>query len=100
MANRGIKLGAHESVPLADLEAGAAKLVARARAAGKPVVVTDDGEPTAVVLTPEQFEELGYRRAFIAAVEEGLADEAAGRTLTTDEVKAHLENKFGPIRWT
>ncbi len=49
--------------------------------------------------TSSDLAALDERRRLIAAVEEGLADSEAGRTLSTDELKSSLENELGPIAW-
>lgn len=38
-------------------------------------------------------------RAFLRAVAQGLADDAAGRVMNTEALKAELERKLGPIAW-
>lgn len=91
------KLDACETLPLSDLESSGAEVVARLRAAGQPVVLTEDGKPSVVLLTAAQFDELTDRKDFVAEVQEGLADVGAGRTMSTDELTARLEKRFGPL---
>ena len=81
------------------LAAGADALVKRVRDTGQAVMVTDNGEPAAVLVTPAEFAALREHRRFVAAVEEGLTDAEAGRVMTTDELKASLEAELGPIAW-
>ena len=81
------------------LAAAADDLVRQVRDTGQAVMVTDDGEPAAVLVTPAEFAVLREHRRFVAAVEEGLADARAGRTLSTNELKASLEAERGPIQW-
>lgn len=84
-------------MPLSELESAGAAVVAGVRASGQPVVFTDEGRPAVVLLTAEQFNELADRRDFVDAVNEGLADVDAGRTLSTSELTARLEKRFGPL---
>jgi predicted transcriptional regulator len=37
--------------------------------------------------------------AFLRAVAQGLADDAAGRVMSTEDLEADLERKLGPIAW-
>ena len=53
-----------------------------------PLVITQNGKPAGVLLSPAAFDELSERQQFLAAVQEGMADEQAGRGHTTDEVFA------------
>jgi prevent-host-death family protein len=84
-------------MPLSELESSGAKVVARVRASGQPVVFTEDGKPAVVLLPAEQFDELADRGAFVDAVQEGLDDVEAGRTMSTSELRARLEKRFGPL---
>jgi predicted transcriptional regulator len=38
-------------------------------------------------------------RAFLRAIAEGLADDAAGRVMSTETLEADLERRLGPIAW-
>jgi prevent-host-death family protein len=91
------KLEPAETMPLSELESSGAKVVARLRAAGNPVVLTEDGKPSVVLLTAAQFEELSDRKDFVTEVREGLAEVEAGRTMSTEELTARLEKRFGPL---
>jgi predicted transcriptional regulator len=51
------------------------------------------------LMTAALFEEISERGRFVSGGLEGLADDEAGRTLTTAEVRATLEKKLGPIPW-
>jgi prevent-host-death family protein len=77
----------------------AAGLVKHVRDSGQAVMVVEDGEPAAVLVTAAEFALLREQRRFLAAIDEGLADVDAGRVMTTDELKQSLEAEFGPIAW-
>lgn len=47
----------------------------------------------------DAFVELSERARFVAAVQDGLDDVAAERTMTTAELKSSLERELGPIAW-
>lgn len=84
-------------MPLRELENSGAKVIAHVRASGHAVIFTEDDKPAVVLLTAAQFNELADRRAFVDEVHEGLADVETGRTLSTSELKARLEKRFGPL---
>ena len=62
-----------------------------------PLVITQNGKPAGVLLSPAAFDELSERQQFLAAVQEGMADEQAGRSHTTDEVLAAAERRIAAI---
>jgi predicted transcriptional regulator len=53
-------------------------------------VITQDGKPTAVVLTPEAFEELERVELVRAKIRAGIADADAGRTRPLAAVEKRL----------
>jgi hypothetical protein len=57
------------------------------------MVITQNGRPTAVVLTPEEFEELGYRAFVRAQVAAGVESAKHSETLTPAEMRAHFAAK-------
>lgn len=89
---------ADDIVPLADFKARVSEVIRDLRAHRRPVVVTQNGRPAAVVMAPEEFDSLMARARFIAAVDEGLADVAAGRTISDDELGADLDRELGKSR--
>ena len=82
-------------VPVSEFKAQAAEWFRRAAETGGPVVVTQNGKPAGVLLSPRAFDELTERARFVEAVEEGLADASADRVLTGDEVERRLRERFG-----
>jgi prevent-host-death family protein len=66
-------------VPISEFKAQAAEWLRRADESNAPVVVTQNGRPAGVLLSPAAFDQLTDRARVVAAIEEGLADEAAGR---------------------
>lgn len=60
-------------------------------------MITQNAKPAGVVLSPAAFNELAERQEFIAAVQEGIADEQAGRSHTSEEVFDVLEKRIAGI---
>ena len=84
---------AEDIVPLADFKARASRLFRQLRREQRPVIITQNGKPAAVLITPEEFDRIQERERFLDAVREGLADSEAGR-LTDD---SELDAKLGPL---
>ncbi|HEU4410972.1 MAG TPA: type II toxin-antitoxin system Phd/YefM family antitoxin [Polyangiaceae bacterium] len=82
-------------VPVSEFKAQAAEWLRKAAASGAPVVVTQNGRPAGVLLSPQAFDALTERARFVEAVEEGLADAEAGRVHTHDEVRRAMKARFG-----
>ena len=78
-------------VPLGEFKAKASSLLRELRkeTAG-PLVITQNGRPAAVVLSPEAFDQMRSRQEEIEAVAAGLADAVAGRVVAHEKVARWL----------
>ncbi len=88
---------AEDIIPLAEFKAQASQLLRQLRREQRPVIITQNGKPAAVVITPEDFDRIQERGRFLDAVREGLADSEAGRLIEDDELGAELDAEFGPL---
>lgn len=89
---------AEDIVPLADFKAHASRLFRQLREEQRPVVITQNGKPAAVLITPEEFDRIAERSRFVDAVEEGLADSAAGRLIDDEQLGIELDAEFGRLK--
>ena len=83
-------------VTLAMFKSHASQIFRQLRAEQRPVVVTQNGQPAAVLITPDEFDRLQEHQRFMASVEAGLADSEAGRLIDDEELTAEIEATFGP----
>ena len=84
-------------VPISDFKAQASEWLRRIAGSGRPLVITQNGKPAGVLLSPAAFDELAERQPFLAGVQEGMADEQAGRGHTTEEVFDTVEKRIAAI---
>ena len=84
---------AEDIVPLGEFKAKASEMLRRLSSTSRPLVITQNGKPAAVVITPQDFDSLVQRERFVAAIERGLADAEAGRTLSDSELDEELERE-------
>jgi prevent-host-death family protein len=85
---------AEDIIPIAELKANMSEIVRGLNERPRPVVVTLNGKPAAVVMSPREYDLLSYQSRFIEAVTEGLADVEAGRTYDADQVFAELKSEL------
>ncbi len=78
-------------VPLGDFKAHASRLLREMGESGCPIVITQNGRPAAVVLSPEAYDEMNDR-LFTSAVEAGIAQADAGLVTGHARVKEWLES--------
>ena len=84
-------------LPIGEFKTQASSVLRKLRQSQRPVVITQNGKPAAVLITPEEFDRMHEQDRFVAAVQEGLADVEAGRLLDSDEVRRQLDAEFGPL---
>lgn len=79
-------------VTLAEFKNQAATLLERINNSSQPLLITQNGKPAGVLLSPAEFDRIQEHEAtrFMAAVNRGLEDADSGRTLTSKQVKSRL----------
>jgi prevent-host-death family protein len=78
-------------VPLGEFKAQAAKLLKRLADSDEPMVITQNGRPAGVLLSPREFDRLQQRHRFLESIAAGLADAEAGRVIGTQELRERLQ---------
>ncbi len=84
-------------LPVGEFKTQASRVLRRLQKTKRPFVITQNGRPAAVLLTPEEFDRLNAHARFIEAVDEGLADSNAGRLIDDAELTRELDETLGPL---
>jgi prevent-host-death family protein len=85
-------------VPIGEFKTHASQLLRRMRDTRSPLVITQNGRPSAVVITPEEFEELGYREFVRAKVRAGIVSAERGRTVSAATLRNRLRARVRKAR--
>jgi prevent-host-death family protein len=88
---------ARDIVPIAKFKARVSEAVRGVREHRRPMVITQNGEPAAVLLSAEDYDRLTYEARFLSAVREGLADAQAERTVSDEELGRELDLRLGRL---
>jgi prevent-host-death family protein len=88
---------AEDVLPIASFKARASEVARTLRRNQRPMIVTQNGKPAMVLLSPEEYDRLTYRARFLEAIGEGLADSEAGRVVSDAELRKRLDAKFGKL---
>lgn len=81
-------------MPVSEFKAQAAELLKRVADSRQPLVITQNGRPAGVVLSPAAYDDLIEKLELVAAVNSGLADVDAGRTEAHAAVAGRLRKKY------
>lgn len=79
-------------VTLAEFKSQAATLLERIGASSQPLLITQNGKPAGVLLSPAEFDRIQEQETarFVASVNRGLQDADNGKTLTSAQAKSRL----------
>ena len=83
-------------LPLGEFKARAARILKDLPGRRNPLVITQNGRPACVVMSPGEFDRMRERQAFLEAVAQGLADVQAGWVISDEELRKQLDAEFGP----
>ena len=83
----------NDIVPIAEFKTSISKWFKNLQGTGHPVIITQNGKPAGVLLSPDDYDELVYNKAFLDSVGRGIADADSGRTQTTKELRAALTSR-------
>lgn len=89
---RSIKV-ASDIIPIGELKNGIAKYLKYIKEMGNTLIITQNGRPAGVLLSPLEYDKLIDRKLFIDSVNRGLADVESGNVYTTEELKDELNKR-------
>ena len=83
----------NDIVPIAEFKAGISKCFNNLQNSGHPLIITQNGKPAGVLLSPKDYDELVYRKSFLDSVERGISDTENKNTYRTKEVRSALTER-------
>ena len=87
----------NDIVPIAEFKTSISKWFKSLQNTGHPVIITQNGKPAGVLLSPNDYDELVYRKSFLDSVGKGIADAESGRTYSTEQIKAALTTRRSKV---
>lgn len=81
---------AEDVVAIGAFKAQAAAWLNHLRDSGHPLVITKNGKPAGILLSPLEFDRLQEKERFLESVAKGLSDAEADRVMDGAEVRRRL----------
>ncbi|MFN2366689.1 MAG: type II toxin-antitoxin system Phd/YefM family antitoxin [Desulfurivibrionaceae bacterium] len=78
-------------VSLSDFKNQASKMLHRMQHSQRPIIITQNGRPAGVLISPAEFDLFSERGRFIQAVQSGLDDVAQGRVVADEDLDRVLD---------
>lgn len=80
-------------IPVGEFKTNISKWLKSVRETGHPIVITQNGKPAGVLLSPTEYDELVYKRLFLDSVNRGLEDAESRNEYTTEELEERLKQR-------
>ena len=83
----------NDIVPIAEFKTSISKWFKSLQSTGHPLIITQNGKPAGVLSSPDDYDNLVYRKSFLESVDRGMSDADSGRTYSTEEIKVKLATR-------
>ena len=84
----------NDIVPIAEFKAGISRWFKSLKSTGQPVIITQNGKPAGVLLSPEAYNKLLYNRSFLESIGRGISDAESSNTYRSEEVRTRLRSSI------
>lgn len=84
---------AEDIIPIGEFKTSISKWINKSKTTGQPIVITQNGRPAAVMITPDEYDQLQHARYFTESVSRGIADADTGKIFNTDQVLEELDRR-------
>ena len=83
----------NDIIPLGEFKTNLSKWIKSVQNTGHPLIITQNGRPAGVLLSPTEYDAMMYQKSFTDSVNRGIADAEAGHVYTTSELREELEKR-------
>lgn len=78
-------------IPVGQFKSDLAKYLKEIREKNNSLIITQNGKPAGVLISPAEFDELRRTKLFIESISRGLTDSDNGEVLSTSQLKNELK---------
>ena len=83
----------NDIIPIGEFKTSLSKWLKNVQNTGHPLIITQNGRPAGVVLSPAEYDELMHKKLFIDSVIRGLSDAESGNVYSTNELREELNKR-------
>jgi len=81
----------NDIIPVGQFKSGLSKYLKDVQSKKQSLIITQNGKPAGVLLSPTEYDSLNETKNFIESISRGLADSENGDLLTTAQLKNSLK---------
>ena len=85
----------NDIIPIGEFKTGLSKCLKSVQETGHPLIITQNGRPAGVLLSPSEYDDLVHSKAFVQSVQRGMSDSESGNVYTTEELQLKLKKRRG-----
>ena len=83
---------ANDIIPVGEFKAGISKWLKNIQKTRHPLIITQNGRPAGVLLSPKEYDNIIHTKLFIDSVTRGISDAESGKVYSTKELKSEIKN--------
>lgn len=83
----------NDIVPVGQFKSGLAKYLKEIQLKRNSLIITQNGKPAGVLISPSEFDELRQTRLLIDSISRGLSDSEKGEVFSTSQLKSELRKR-------
>lgn len=84
-------LVANDIIPVGQFKSGLAKYLKEIQNKRNSLIITQNGKPAGVLMSPAEFDNLRQTKLFIDSISRGLSDSEKGEVLSTSQLRSELQ---------
>jgi len=78
-------------IPVGEFKSGLAKYLKEIKNKRNSLIITQNGKPAGVLISPSEFDELRQTKIFIESISRGLSESEKGEVFSTSKLRKELQ---------
>jgi len=83
----------NDIIPVGQFKSGLAKYLKEIKFKKNSLIITQNGKPAGVLISPSEFDELRETKLFIESISRGLSDSEKGEIYSTSQLKSEMKKR-------
>lgn len=80
-------------IPVGEFKTSLSKWLKNIKETGHPLIITQNGKPAGVLLSPAEYDDLVYKKSFLDSISRGISDAESGSVFSTSQLKEALQKR-------
>ena len=81
----------NDIIPVGQFKSDLAKYLKEIQTKCNSLIITQNGKPAGVLISPSEFDDLGQTKLFIDSISRGLSDSEKGEVMSTSQLRRELQ---------